>query len=83
MTDQLKQLPPVRVPEPFYELIRLYAFRNKLSVSGAVRQLVKESPSFAALAQTEGLDLEEMAVHEWGGARITREDSAQKNNEGE
>jgi hypothetical protein len=64
-----RNLPPVGVPEDFYELIRLYAFQSKLSISAAMRQLLKESPGLIALADKEGVDLAGFTVGSWGGDR--------------
>jgi hypothetical protein len=69
MPEETKSLPPVVVPKPFFDLVRLYAFRNEISVSEAVRQLLKESPPLAALAQEQGVELSSLAVGSWGGNR--------------
>jgi hypothetical protein len=71
--DTVKRLPSVVVPEAFYELLRLCAFKRKVSLSEVVRQLLKESPALLELAKQEGIDIETLAVPAWGGSRDREE----------
>jgi hypothetical protein len=70
--NDMRQLPPVKIPEQFYELIRLYAFQNHLSVSGAVRQLLITSSTLRDLANERGIVLKD-TIAKHGGRRLAQQ----------
>jgi pyruvate/2-oxoglutarate dehydrogenase complex dihydrolipoamide acyltransferase (E2) component len=69
MPTNQPRIPPVAVPDGLYELLRLYAFRKHLSLTGGVRALLVDSPSIQILAAEKGVDLSQVKINGWGGDR--------------
>jgi hypothetical protein len=69
MPENMKHLPTVLVPDQLYELIRLYAFQNKMSMGAGIRELLKNSPALMDLASEQAVDLSQAMISEWGGKR--------------
>lgn len=69
MSNERKHLPSIIVPKNGHELLKEFAKSVDLSLSEALRQLVKESPRLIEFARTKGYDIENLNVSEWGGDR--------------
>lgn len=69
MTDERKQLPAVSVPPEGYALIRSFARTADVSVSEAMRQLLRESPRLIEFAKQTDVNLDVLGVSVWGGSR--------------
>jgi hypothetical protein len=69
MSDDTMRLPPLKIPNALHELLRIYAFKNKMSVSEAVRDLLKKSPGLIEIAKQEGVNLDDLVIGSWGGRR--------------
>jgi hypothetical protein len=69
MPDERKRLPTLIVKPRGYRLIRAFARENDMSISEAIRQLLKESPRLVEFAEKSGVPLDELDVNTWGGQR--------------
>jgi hypothetical protein len=69
MPEQRKKLPALVLPPEGYQLIRSFARKNDMSISEAIRQLLKESPRLIEHAQEIGVSLDMLTVNTWGGQR--------------
>jgi hypothetical protein len=74
MSDETVRLPAMIIPVGLHDLLRLYGYKRKLSVSATVRELLKNSPELIELAKQEGIDLGELTIGSWGGKRQSDEE---------
>jgi hypothetical protein len=74
MPENRKSLPALNVPVAGYKLVRAFARQEDMSISEAVRQLLKESPRLVEFARQQGLDVGLLDVGSWGGSRDKDED---------
>jgi hypothetical protein len=74
MPENRKSLPALNVPTAGYQLIRKFARHEDMSISEALRQLLKESPRLVEFARSQGVDVDVLDVGAWGGSRDKDED---------
>jgi hypothetical protein len=66
MPEPRKQLPPALVSVAGYKLVRAFARDADMSLSDAIRQLLKESPRLIEFARKQGVDVDVLDVNPWG-----------------
>ncbi len=69
MPDDYARIPALAVPTELHDLLRLYAYQNRCSLSEAVRRLLVSSPDLIRLAKESGVSPEKLNLNGWGGAR--------------
>ena len=74
MPEPRKQLPAALVGTAGYKLIRAFSRAEDMSISDAIRQLIKESPRLIEFAERQGIDVSVIDVNPWGRTADIDED---------